>query len=216
MKEYFKISNLYKFDARYKNIVGYNQEFDYLKDNIWVGTEKIDGTNIRICWDGHEISYLGHTDKSIIPDNLKTYLDDLLMTAEMEYVFEQVFHEKEACIYCEGYGYKIQTNGNLYVENNECSIIVFDVLVNGLYLERNNVIEVSNKLGLQYVPIVFEGNLSEAEIFVSKHNNSSLNNGLHEMEGLVLETKMPLYYRNGNPIKCKLKYRDMLKGNRIK
>lgn len=27
-------------------------EFDYLKDNTWIFTEKVDGTNIRIMWDG--------------------------------------------------------------------------------------------------------------------------------------------------------------------
>ena len=29
-------------------------EFEYLAKSIWVGTEKIDGTNIRIGWDGEK------------------------------------------------------------------------------------------------------------------------------------------------------------------
>ena len=94
LREYFKISNLFKFDEKYKNIVGLNDDFNYLKDNIWIGTEKIDGTNIRICWDGHRISIMGHTAKSIIPSNLIEYLNSLFLTCEMEYVFEQMFQEK--------------------------------------------------------------------------------------------------------------------------
>ena len=40
IKEYYKISNLYMFDEKCKSIIGYNPEFEYLKDNIWIGTEK--------------------------------------------------------------------------------------------------------------------------------------------------------------------------------
>ena len=211
LREYFKISNLFKFDEKYKNIVGLNDDFNYLKDNIWIGTEKIDGTNIRICWDGHRISIMGHTTKSIIPSNLIEYLNSLFLTQEMEYVFEQMFQEKEVCIYCEGYGYKIQTNGNKYIKNKECSIIIFDVFINGFYLRRENVNDIASKLGLQSVPIVFEGTIKEAVEFVSQHQMSTLNGGLHEMEGIVLETKYPLYNAKGFPIKCKIKYQDLVK-----
>ena len=31
-----------------------NECVEYLKDNDWIFTEKIDGTNVRVHWDGHK------------------------------------------------------------------------------------------------------------------------------------------------------------------
>ena len=74
-KEYQKIGNVFKFDEKFRTIVGLNEPYETLKNIIWQGTEKIDGTNIRIHWDGHDITFAGHTDKAQIPNNLKTYLE---------------------------------------------------------------------------------------------------------------------------------------------
>ena len=46
-----------------------NETVEYLKDNIWQFTEKIDGTNIRIHWDGHNVEFGGRTDKAHIPNH---------------------------------------------------------------------------------------------------------------------------------------------------
>ena len=32
-----------------------NETVEFLKDNLWDCTEKIDGTNIRVLWNGHSI-----------------------------------------------------------------------------------------------------------------------------------------------------------------
>ena len=103
-KEYQKIGNVFKFDEKFRTIVGLNEPYETLKNIIWQGTEKIDGTNIRIHWDGHDITFAGHTDKSQLPENLKTYLKETFLTDEMEYVFEQIFGESEAYIFGEGFG----------------------------------------------------------------------------------------------------------------
>ena len=95
-KEYQKIGNVFKFDEKFRTIVGLNEPYETLKNIIWQGTEKIDGTNIRIHWDGRDIEFAGHTDKSQVPENLKTYLEETFLTDEMEYVFEQIFGESEA------------------------------------------------------------------------------------------------------------------------
>ena len=70
MKEYQKIANIYKFDEKYRNIVGLNETYELLKDLTWEGTEKVDGTNVRIHWDGHDIEIKGHTEKSQLPSHL--------------------------------------------------------------------------------------------------------------------------------------------------
>ena len=212
-KEYQKIGNVFKFDEKFHNIVGLNEPYETLKNLIWQGTEKIDGTNIRVHWDGHDIEIAGHTDKAQIPQKLDKYLKDLFMTQEMEYIFEQVFGESEAYIFGEGFGAGIQKGGGDYVENGQDnSFIVFDVNIAGFDLDRNNVIDVANKLGLASVPVVFEGTLDEAKSYVAEHHMSTLNGGKHEMEGLVLVPRdVQLYDKKHKLIKCKCKYRDMVK-----
>lgn len=212
-KEYQKIGNVFKFDEKFRTIVGLNEPYETLKNIIWQGTEKIDGTNIRIHWDGHDIEFAGHTDKSQLPQKLSEYLNGLFLTPEMEYVFEQIFGESEAYIFGEGFGAGIQKSGGDYVENDtDVSFIIFDVNIDGFDLTRENVNDVANKLGLPSVPVCFEGTLDEAKAYVAEHHMSTLNGGKHEMEGLVLQPRdVQLYDKKHHLIKCKCKYRDMLK-----
>ena len=130
----------------------------------------------------------------------------------MEYVFEQIFENKEVIIYGEGYGPKIQAGGDLY--SDKPKFIVFDINIDGHYLKRANVLDICEKLNLDVVPDIFLGTIDEAKKFVSKHPSSTINEK-HEMEGLVLELPLEIFDKNGNPLKCKVKYRDMLKGNLI-
>ena len=183
--------------------------YESLKNITWQGTEKIDGTNIRIYWDGHRISFAGRTDKAQIPNELQQTLNELFLTQEMEYVFEQMFGEKEVILFGEGYGPKIQSGGDY---STTTKFILFDVLVENSYLVRYNVNDIANKLGLDSVPVVFEGTLNEAIEFIESHPMSTLGNNTHEMEGLVLEPKgVRLYDYNFKPLKCKCKYRDVVK-----
>ena len=213
-KEYQKIGNVFKFDEKFRTIVGLNEPFETLKNITWQGTEKIDGTNIRIYWDGHDVEIAGHTDKAQIPPKLKEYLDNLFLTPEMEYVFEQIFGEKEAYIFGEGFGAGIQKYGGDYVENGtDVGFIIFDINIGGFDLKRESVDDIASRLGIPSVPVVFEGTLDQAKEYVLEHHMSTLNNGKHEMEGLVLTPKgVQLYDNKRHLIKCKCKYRDIVKG----
>ena len=56
MKEYHKIQTVFKRDpsTNHKTLLmdDYSlPEFEYLKNNHWIFTEKIDGTNIRVGMD---------------------------------------------------------------------------------------------------------------------------------------------------------------------
>lgn len=208
MREYRKIANVFKFDEKFRTIVGLNEPFNSLKDLHWIGTEKVDGSNIRICWDGHEVTIKGHTDNAQFQGDSEKFLKDLFLTKEMEYVFEQIFEEKEAIIFGEVYGPKIQQGGGLYSETPK--FIVFDIDIDGYHLTRNNIVDVATRLGLDVVPVVFEGTLDEAKQYVSEHHMSTINEA-HEMEGLVLELPLDIFDKKGERIKCKCKYRDMVK-----
>ena len=63
---------------------------EYLKNNTWVFTEKVDGTNIRIYWDGHKVTYGGRTERSNIPAHLMNKLIELFGNEETEQLFEQI------------------------------------------------------------------------------------------------------------------------------
>ena len=212
MKEYTKISNIFKFDEKYRYIVGMNETFEKLKNLEWIGTEKVDGTNIRIYWDGHNIQVAGRTNKAQIPTHLMEYLTNTFLTQEMEYVFEQMFGDKEVYLFGEGYGFKIQTNGGLYFEDRkEVGFILFDININGFDLSRDNVNDIAEKLGLKSVPVLFKGTLEEAIQFVKETPYSSLGSKTHELEGLVLQPSILLYDSQHKPIKCKCKIRDIEK-----
>ena len=77
LMEYPKIKNVFKFDEKYRSILGLNEPYESLKNIEWYGSEKCDGMNIRIAWDGHRISISGHTAKSVIPDHMMKYLSFL-------------------------------------------------------------------------------------------------------------------------------------------
>ena len=132
MEEYRKIPNIFKFDSKYKEIVSLNEPFESLKNLKWIGTEKVDGTNIRIHWDGHKVEIRGRTDSAKFQGGLHEYLESQFMTNEAEYIFEQTFEDKDVVLYGEGYGPKIQAGGGLY--SNSPKFIMFDVDIGHYHL----------------------------------------------------------------------------------
>lgn len=180
-----------------------NEAVEYLKDNRWQFTEKFDGTNIRVIWDGHSISFAGRTDKAIIPQHLLEYLNKTFSTQEVEQLFEQVYGDKQVILFGEGYGYKIQNGGNY---RNDVSFILFDVMIGENYQERQWVEETAVMLGIDVVPIVLEGTIEEAIEFVKKHPKSTV--GTAFMEGVVGRPAVELRDRTGKRIIVKIKYSD--------
>ena len=79
--EYTKIPNIFKREEHGNNklIEGdySTPELEYLANVPWVWTEKVDGTNIRVVWDGHSVSFGGRTDKAQIPAHLVNKLNEL-------------------------------------------------------------------------------------------------------------------------------------------
>ena len=105
MIKYPKIATLFKRDTEgtHKLMDGvYRSEmFEYLKDNQWEFTEKIDGTNIGVVWDGHQVSFQGRTERAQIPADLLQVLDEMFGMTVSEELFEQVFGEKNVILFGE-------------------------------------------------------------------------------------------------------------------
>lgn len=101
LKEYHKIETLFERDEKTKKLIEgkfRNETVEFLKDNIWEFTEKIDGTNIRIYWDGHKVSFYGRTEKAQIPQLLVNRLIELFGGETNEQLFEQKFGDQEVML----------------------------------------------------------------------------------------------------------------------
>ena len=207
MIEYVKIPNIYRRETFGKNklIEGeYSSlELEYLKNNLWEFTEKVDGTNIRILWDGYRVSFAGRTDKAQIPTHLMTRLEELFGGESKEEIFEQTFGNKEVILFGEGYGRKIQKHGELYGEPN---FILFDVYIGGYWLDRGAIADIASKFGIDRVPLIFIGDLDAGVNFIKSHPKSRLRDA--EMEGIVGRPLVQMFSRTGERIMVKIKCRD--------
>lgn len=207
MIEYHKIEGLYARDMEgsKKLIEGKfrNPAVEFLKDNTWVFTEKVDGTNTSICWDGHTVTFNGRTDKAQIPAHLVNYLNSVFGTSEAEQIFEEKFGETPVILFGEGYGPKIQSGG---AYRPDVSFILFDVLISGNWQPRESVEDIAKAFGIDIVPIIFEGTIQEGVDFVKAEPNSTM--GTAKMEGLVGRPKVELRDRCGKRIIVKIKVKD--------
>lgn len=204
--EYTKIPNVFKREEFGNNKllegVYSTDELELLKDIPWVWTEKVDGTNIRVMWDGHSVTFGGRTDKAQIPAHLINRLNDLFGGTNKEEIFEQHFGETPVILFGEGFGEKIQ-NGGLY---GAVDFILFDVFIDGMWLMRESVEIIAQYFGIRCVPIVNVGTLPEAVDFIRSHPKSNLRNA--ELEGIVCRPFRELLDRRGNRIIVKIKCRD--------
>ena len=208
MREYHKIETIYARDnnGTKKLIEGWyrNETVEYLANNEWLFTEKIDGTNIRIYWDGHKITFGGRTDRANIPARLVNKLNKIFLNEETEQLFEQKFGEKEVILFGEGYGAKIQAVGSDY--RSDVGFILFDVLIGENYLNRESVEDIAKAFGLEIVPIVLRGTIEEAVAFIKRKPNSTI--GKAKMEGVVGRPEVELLDRCGHRLIVKIKCRD--------
>jgi hypothetical protein len=171
----------------------------------WRFTEKVDGTNVRIIWDGHRVSFGGRTDNAQFHPDLFRWLEEHFGGPDNEVLFEQKFGESTAVLYGEGYGAGIQSGGK-YLPYK--SVVLFDVLVDGLWwLQREGVEDVATYFGMAVVPVRFVGTLREAVDAMRIPLHSEWGDFI--AEGMVGVTEAGLRGRNGERLIVKLKTRDL-------
>lgn len=188
------------------------EEFEWLKDNAWSFTEKVDGTNIRVMWDGTSVTFNGKTDDAQLYMPLVQKLQETFDTTPKRQVFKEIFNDDvnptQVCLYGEGYGAKIQKGGGNYRPDG-VDFVLFDVKVGAWWLNRKDVEDVAVKLGIKVVPIVGMGTLQEAVNLVKGGLKSQW--GDFEAEGLVCRPTVELRTRRGDRIITKIKARDFKK-----
>lgn len=216
MDEYHKIQTIFKRDEKTKKIIEGDfslPEFEYLKDNKWVFTEKVDGTNIRVMYTGAGISFGGKTNNASMPVFLMYRLQELFEGTQKRLAFKKLFEHPNAdgvieepavCLYGEGYGAKIQTGGT-YIKNG-VDFVLFDIKIGHWWLQREDVEGIAEQLGIRVVPIIGEGTLVDAVEMTRNGFNSQWGN--FTAEGIVARPKTELRARSGERIITKIKYRD--------
>lgn len=208
MNEYHKIQTLYLRDpaTNHRTLLEGQwalPEFEYLASAPWLFTEKIDGTNIRIGWDGERVAFGGRTERAQVPTPL---LDHLMATFTAE-AMAPAFDGGNVVLYGEGYGPKIQKGGDRY--RDDAGFILFDVSVDGWWLTRESVEDVAAKLRIPVVPIIGTGTPREAvEIVRDGFPSQAAKDETLIAEGLVLRPYVDLADRAGRRIIAKLKHKD--------
>ena len=179
-------------------------EFEFLKDLDWVWTEKIDGTNIRVMWDGARVSFAGKTDSAQMPPGLPEVLAATFTADKMKAAFPDA---DNVCLYGEGYGYKIQSGGSYLRDRND--FILFDCRIDDWWLTRESLEDISHKLQIAIVPVIGVGSLQEAIAMVKKGFKSTIaQNKDLQAEGLVMKPAVELFNRRGERVISKIKHKD--------
>lgn len=209
MKQYHKIQTVYFRDPEnnHKTLLEgtfAKPEFELLKDIDWICTEKIDGTNIRIMWDGENVRFGGKTDNAQIPTILLGSLQDTFTNDIMKDCFSDA---NDVCLYGEGYGKKIQKGGNYLPDRAD--FILFDIKIGNWWLTIDTNEDIAKKLNIEVVPIIGIWKLEQAIEYVKNGFISTIaDNKKYIAEGLVMKPIIELFDRKGERVISKIKYKD--------
>ena len=215
--KYPKINTIWKRDEKNKfRIIDGDfskPEFDNIKN--WHITEKIDGTNIRVKFEtisgNGEVRFDGRTDEAQIPAHLFAALQKMFPVSVFEYgleAFEETGTPLKSILYGEGYGAKIQKGGGIY--RSDPGFILFDVWVDGWWLNRESVEDIAKKLNIPSVPSFGTMDWQKAVDLVKSNPMSLATNQPKIMEGIVARSHPLVLFRDGTPVMWKLKVRDYL------
>lgn len=171
----------------------------------WYVQEKIDGTNIRIhlnsTADGISILDIkGRTDDSDVPKPIIEHIKRLAGGWK-----SNQFAIGNVWLFGEGYGGNIQA-GDKYRPDQ--AFILFDVNVNGNWLNVGEVSNVAYYLKIPSAPII--GIMAEHEIvqFVKSRPMSVCSEKEQVIEGIVAKSGPMDRFEDGTPVMFKLKCRD--------
>ena len=206
MIEYPKIDGPFVRDPKGKVILGQWRlpEFEYLKDNLWSWTEKIDGTNIRIGWDGEKVEFGGRSADSQMRTDLLIRLQELFPPEKFG-IFDGA---KQVVLFGEGYGARIQKGGGNYKPDG-VDFILFDVWIDGWWLKDEDMRGIAAKLDIDAVPFVRIWSLDGMLTYMQVHREHKSDFGDFGAEGFVGKPLVPLFDRRGNRIVVKLKFKDL-------
>jgi ATP-dependent RNA circularization protein (DNA/RNA ligase family) len=195
--------------GRQSFIVGDYAVPEFANVKYWLVQEKIDGTNVRIIYDGKTVTFKGRRDDSDLPKDLFSYLNAVFTVDKLRHVFShrEIKDGSKLQLFGEGYGGNIQKAGPNY--RPDIGFILFDVHQNYWWFQRD-VKKAACSLGIYYAPII--GVMSEQEVvdYVKSKPLSLCSQNPQVMEGVVCRPNSSLMriLENGEPLMMKLKCRE--------
>ncbi len=204
MHPYHKIQCPYKRDDKtHKLVPGKWREpwMGALAGIKWLLTEKIDGMNIRVKFEGGQVHVAGRSDKANIHPELLEYIALRLPPKNLAMTFSE---HADVCLYGEGFGAGIQKGGNYGPDK---AFILFDVMVDNLWLEWDNVQDIADSLSIEAVPLFGYGTLYDAVDWVRGGILSHIASAV-PAEGIVARPVVELQDRFGQRIILKIKHKD--------
>lgn len=213
MNKYHKIDTVYKrnVNTKYKSVIegSFAQPvFEYLKDNQWMFTEKVDGTNVRVIVDPGgpftgKIQFKGKTDEASLYPGLIQRLQERFFPYESELLAN---FPDGVCFYGEGYGAKIQKGGGNYRLDQD--FVLFDIKVGPWWLQREAIEQIATDLNLDIVPIIGYGWLQDMVDIAKQGFKSTW--GDFPAEGIVAKPVTELQDRSGKRVITKIKSKDFV------
>lgn len=205
METYHKINTVFKRNPEnMKELIfgDYSEPaFEYLANNEWTFTEKVDGTNIRVIYEPeNDFTFKGKTDKAEMYPGMQEKLEEIFYPLRSKF---KEFFTNDICLYGEGYGPKIQKGGKY---RKDVSFVLFDIKIGNWWLTRAAVEYVAEIMNLDIVPIIGKGTLFDA-IQMTKDGFKS-QWGDFIAEGIIAKPSVDLFSRSGKRIITKIKYKD--------
>lgn len=206
--EYPKIYNLFQRNNENKKLeIGSFalKEFEYLQNNQWDFTEKLDGTNVRVYWDDEkkQVFIYGRTKTNPLPKHAEEAIRELFNAKELEIHFPTT----KVLFFGECIGKKIQEPMGSKYNKDGVDFVLFDVRINNTWLTRESVNGLAKSFGLKFSPVISQGTIHQAVNMVQKGITSYF--GDLKAEGLVIRPSIELYgNKRFNRVIAKLKCKD--------
>ncbi len=221
--QYPKINNLWKRQGLYfeasRNtdslyqlnkqpfIIGDYTCSEFASVSHWEIDEKINGIHVRILFDKdtYSLSFSGKDNECILPKPILTYLHSHFTIENMSKYF---YKYKKVILFGEGYGNTIKSSGSRY--RHDVSFCLFDALLDGIWREKRNVIDISNTFHVEHPPTypimekkeIIDFVLSKPKSLISKDPTLTI-------EGVVARSQPMMLFRNNMyPIMFKLKVEE--------
>ena len=184
------------------NLLEYYQNplFWYLSTLKWTYKRKLDGSNLRVKWDGNRVIWHGKTNKFGGFKGLAEYMAETFP----EEIFEEKFgREKTVLLFGEYMGPRIQGN-ELGLEERE--FILFDVKIGNSWLAPENVEAVAKYFWLKTYADFGERDEDTLLNLISRVAGGEFK----DWEGIVCSPSVPCLQPNGGRVICKIKNKDYL------
>lgn len=198
--EYPKINSLFKRENHKGALILGDYacpEFGAIKE--WRVEEKIDGTNIRVHYADGKATFHGRTGNAQIASRLVNYMHEKLTIPVLAYAFpsqeykEFFIKHPDVWLFGEGYGANIQQGAGCY--SFDPGFCLFDVYIDGFWLERESVYDIADKLGVEHSHDIGMAKEETIVDFVKSKPLSCFAQQDKIIEGVVCRTEPTMLFR---------------------